>query len=342
MRRLLIPLVVLVLAGLACSPLGGGRVTPAQPVEATQAQPSEATAAPTPESGGEAEAPALERVGKDALSALDSYRSRITTQWTPSGGTPEGTTMVEEYTRDPAAHRIIVEGPEGTVEVVQIGDTGWFCTSGQCVQSAQDEEDMLADMGAATFDPADFTTASDYTYVGQETVNGIRSRHYSLHLSAAEIAALAQGSVTDVQADVWIADQSGLPEFVVRYQMSWKETRDSVEGTVEFSFEVYDVNEPFTIEPPEGAVGLPEDVPAYPGASDLMVMEGFISFSTTDDVTTVGDFYESELDAQGWTKAEDSSLEGMVNQQWTKDGRKLTLMISAGDEGKTSVVIMLE
>ncbi len=332
---------MLVLAALACSlPGGGGNATPAPQTEPTQASSAEQpTAVPTPESGGEVPAP---QVAEDALAGLDSYRARMISQWTPTGGTPEGMTLVEEYTRDPAAHRIMLEGTEGTVEIVQIGDTGWFCTNGQCVQSAQEGEDILADMGVATFDPADFTSGTDYTYKGEETVNGIRARCYDLNLSAAEIAALAQGSVTDVQANACIAAQSGLPEFVVRYQMSWKETRDSTEGATEFSFEVYDVNQPFTIEPPEGAAGLPEDVPAYPGASELMMMEGFISFSTTDDVATVADFYDSELSAQGWTKAEDASLEGMVNQTWTKDDRTLNLMISAGEEGKTSVLITLE
>lgn len=339
MKKIWIPLVMLVLAALACSLPGGGNATPVQPAEATQAPLSEATAVPTTESAGEA--PALE-VGEDALAGLDSYRARITSQWTPTSGTPKVTTLVEEYTRDPAAHRIMMEGTEGTVEIVQIGDTGWFCTDGQCVQSAQEEEDILADMGAATFDPVDFTKSADYTYKGEETVNGIRARHYTLNLSAAEIAAMAQGSVTDVQADVWVAAQSGLPEFVVRYRMGWKETRDGVEGTTEFLFEVYDVNEPITIEPPEGAASLPEDVPAYPGASELMVMEGFVSFSTSDDVATVAEFYGTGLAAQGWTKSEDAALEGMVNQTWTKDGRTLNLMISAGDEGKTSVLIALE
>jgi len=337
-KKIWIPLVMLVLAALACSLPGGGNATPVQQ-EATQAPSQRETTAVPTEASGEAPAP---EVAPNALSNLDSYRARITSQWMPTGGTPQGMTMVEEYTRDPAAHRIVIEGTEGTVEIVQIGDTGWFCTDGQCVQSAQEEEDILAEMGAATFDPADFTSDADYTYKGEETVNGIRSRHYTLNLSAAEIAAIAQGSVTDVQADVWIAAQSGLPEFVVRYQMSWKETRDSVEGTTEFSFEVYDINKPITIEPPEGAASLPEDVPAYPGASELMVMEGFVSFSTTDDVATVADFYSTGLSAQGWTNAEDTSLEGMVNQTWKKGERTLTLMISAGEGGKTSVLITLE
>lgn len=341
MKKIWIPVTVLVLAALACSlPGGGGNATPTRETEVTQAPSVEQpTAAPTPESGGEVPAP---QVAEDALAGLDSYRARMISQWTPAGGTPEGTTLLEEYTRDPAAHRVVIEGPEGTVEIVQIGDTGWFCTNGECMQSAQDEEDILSDMGATTFDPADFTSGTDYTYKGEETVNGIRARCYALDLSAAEIAAMAQGSVTDVQANACIAAQSGLPEFVVRYQMGWKETRDDTEGTTEFSFEVYDVNRPFTIEPPEGAAGLPEDVPAYPGASELMMMEGFISFSTTDDVATVADFYGTGLPTQGWTKEEDTTLEGMVSQTWTKDDRTLNLMISAGEGGKISVLIILE
>jgi hypothetical protein len=76
---------MLILATLACSLPGGGKATPVQ---------QEATAIPT-ESSGEAPAP---EVAPDALAGLDSYRARITSQWTPTGGTPQGMTLVEEYT----------------------------------------------------------------------------------------------------------------------------------------------------------------------------------------------------------------------------------------------------
>jgi hypothetical protein len=235
-----------------------------------------------------------------------------------------------------------VQGTQGTVEIVQIGDTAWFCSNGQCAQTTQSEENLLSGMGAAAFDPADFTSDSNYTYVGEETVNGVHTRHYTLDLNAAQVALLAQGSVSDVHTDVWVADQSGLPEFVVRYQMGWTETRADVEGTVEYSTEVYDVNVPFTIEPPEGAASLPEDVPMYPGATDLMIMEGFASFSVTDNVTTVADFYRTGLAGQGWTSTSDATLEGSVSQTWTKDDRTLTLMIGPGEGGGSSVVITLQ
>ncbi|MCX7682229.1 MAG: hypothetical protein N2508_09765 [Anaerolineae bacterium] len=338
MKRIWVPIVMVVLATLACSLPGGGKATPVQQPEVTHpASQEEATAVPTREAGEEAPPP---EVAENALEGLDSYRARTTLEWIPVDGTPQSVTWLEEHTREPLARRIVVESSEGIMELVQIGDVGWICAGGTCMQATQSQE-APADMGVPAWDPADFTSA-DYTYKGEETVNGIRARHYVLKLDAAEIAALAQGSISDVQSEVWIAAESGLPEFAVRYQMSWKETRDGTEGAARFSYEVSDVNAPITIKPPENAVSFPEDVPPYPTAADLMLMEGLISFSTTDDVTTVADFYSKELPARGWTKGEDMTLEGMVNQSWTKDGRTLHLMISAADDGKTSVMITLE
>jgi hypothetical protein len=337
---------LLVLVSLACSPLGKAtRPTPETAGEAAEQTPvSEEGAAPTP-AGEEAEgeAPALE-VAPDALSGLDSYRARVTSQWTPTGGAPEGMTMEEEFTREPAASRIVFNAGEGQAsEIVRIGDTMWFCSGGSCSQTQQSEEDLESSFGALAFKPEDFTTNTDYDYVGRESVNGINTRHYVLKLTEAQVALLSQGKVSDIKTETWVADESGLPEFVVRYQITWNEVRTDREGSTLFSYEIYDVNAPITIEPPEGAAkNLPEDVPMYDGATDLLASEGMVMFSVADDVATVAEFYRGELAAQGWTMGSDDSFEGTVSQTWTKDDRTLNLMIAKKDEGGSSVIITLQ
>lgn len=337
--RIWMVLVLLVLASLACS-LGGAGSTP----EAGEvAIPEEGGEAAVPEEEGAAadeEAPALE-LDSDAMSGFDSYRMRTVTQWTPESGNPERMVMEQEYTRDPEAHRMVMESEQGGIEWVQIEDTAWYCFGGSCAQSQQGAEDVASDLGGFSFDPEEFTSA-DSEYVGQDTVNDIRTRHYSLDLNVVEVMLLAQGEIANVQGDAWVADEPSLPAFVVRYVLSWEETRGEQGGAFEFSYDVYDVNEPITIEPPEGAAGLPEDVPAYPGATDLIVMEGLASFSAPDDAATVANFYRTELAAQGWAKDSDDDLGGMVTQVWSKDGRTLNLMISSGEGGDSSVVITME
>jgi hypothetical protein len=339
MRKLWIPLVVLVLAALACSLPGGGNPTPAQQAEATQAPSSdeEATAvSPTSESGDEAA-----QIDSAALSNLSSYRVRWSMQWTPEGGTAESTVILQEHTREPQAYRITMEGGQGSIEMVQIEGTTWTCFGGSCAQTQASEDDIASQFDAQVLDPSDLTSDSDMDYVGQETVNGISTRHYTLNLNAAGVALLGQGEVTDVNSAVWIADDASLPAFVVRYTMTWQETRDGQAGANEISYEVYDVNAPFTIEPPENAASMPEDIPAYPDAATLMVMEGLVSFSTSDDVATVADFYRAELPNLGWTGQSDDVQAALVMQTWVKDAQTMTLMITEGEEG-TSVMITLE
>jgi hypothetical protein len=125
--------------------------------------------------------------------------------------------------------------------------------------------------------------------------------------------------------------------------MSWTEKRQDLNGTASFVYETYDVNAPFSIEPPEGAVesGLPEDVPLYPGAGEVFSMQGMTSFSSSDSASALADFYRDGLATGGWTMQSDESLETMVQQAWKKGNRTLNLVI-ADQNGGSSVMITIE
>jgi len=280
-------------------------------------------------------------VDEDALAGLNSYRLRVTVAWTPESGEAERFAMQEEFTREPPARRLVMEGGAQAVEWVQIGDTAWFCTGGTCAQTQQGADDLLSGFGGLAFEPDGFIGGREAELVGQETVNEISTQHYRLKLSPAEVGILARGEVTDLRADVWVSVEAGLPAFVVRYLQSWREQRDDQPGSAEYSYELYDVNQPFTIEPPAGAVGMPEDIPPYPGAKDLLVMEELITFSTSDAVSTVVEFYRAELPTKGWVKTSDQEVSGSYTLIWSKEGRTLTLMIGPGQDGGTSVVIAI-
>jgi hypothetical protein len=330
MKRIWIVLTVLMLASLACS-LGG----------VTGNAPETETAIPETGDVGD-ETPGVE-VDTEALPSLESYRARVVTRWTPEGGTAEGVSVEMEHTKNPLAHRMLMENEQGNFEWVQIEDTAWLCQDGACAQYQGNTEDAISALGVPAFDPARSTTESDSEYAGRETVNGLSAHHYTLKLSALQVAALAQGDIADIRSDAWIADESGLPAFVVRHTLTWKETRGEQKGTYEYTYDVYDVNAPITIEPPEGAIGFPEDVPAYPGATNLFITEGMISFSASDDVATVADFYRTELAALGWAKESDEEMGGFIQQAWNKDGRTLSLMLSpAGNGSGTDVIISME
>ncbi len=332
---------LLVLAAMACS-LGGKTATP--PPEATGAPPSggQPTAPPPPTE----EAPPLE-IAPTALENLNSYRSRLIWRQTVEGRAPETLTMEQEETREPAARRIVItsEGGEspGTVEFVQIGDTTWMCSpDGGCIQTQQSAEEA-AEFGGGLLSRAEDLASSDYRYVGRDTVNGVRSRHYTLNLSPEMLPGMVQGTVTATKADIWVADEAGLPAFVTRFTVSWEGTQEDgkkIQG--DWTYEVYDVNKPITIQPPEGATGAPEDVPLYPGATDQTIMGNLIMFSSADPVEDVAEFYRKEMPGLGWTAGEESTLGNTVIQEWTKGNRKASLMISAKDEGGCTVMITIE
>ncbi|MGD1995427.1 MAG: hypothetical protein PVH62_01495 [Anaerolineae bacterium] len=343
-NKTLIALTILLLASLACSVgglAGGG-------AEETTPAPTDLEAEPTQppstegEGGATEEAPPPE-IAPDALSGLNSYRARSVWSWTPESGTPQSVEIQQEGTREPAALRFTMTSEGETIEWVQIGDTSWICSGGTCIQSQQSEDEFISQFGEGfLLEPSDLVPDSDYRYVGGETINGVRTRHYVLSFSPAVLMAMTQGEITEVDSEAWIADEAGLPAFTVRFTLSWRGTQEGAAGTGEYSYEVYDVNSPLTIEPPEGAgAGMPEDVPSYPGATDLTIMGENIVFSAPDDIAAVAGFYRTELAALGWTNQSDEELAGMINQTWSKAGRSLTLMISP-DDGGSSVLITLQ
>ena len=365
------PITLLVLASLACSIFGGareaielGQEAATQVSEAATAVGEEGMATLIPGSSedetteeqtateeAESQEPVEEEVADpdldaDALEGLESYRARFTAEWNPEEGEGETFTFEEAHTRSPSAQRLLMKGmaEDETVEIVQIEDQSWMCTGGTCTQMQADPEDLAAGFSeAAMFDPAGTVDDADTTFVGRERVNGVQTRHYKLNLTAMQAAFLAQGDVSDVDGDVWIADESDLPELAVRFEMSWTETREDVTGQSTFVYETYDINDPFTIEPPEGAEesGLPDDVPPYPNAEETFSMAGMVTFETPDSVSDVADFYRENLAAEGWTVESDDEMEGMVQQVWSKDGRALTLLVS-DEDGASSVMISIE
>lgn len=349
-----IALIVLMLASLACSlgDLTGGMVGggDADVEESGGGDAGESGGGDAGESGGgdtgggdSGEEADPSDVDPDALSGLNSYRSTMIWRITPAGGEPETLQMTQEETRDPHAMRFTMDMGPQTTEFVQIGDTSWLCSAGSCVQSQQSEEEFMSQFGEGfMIEPSDVIPDSDYQRVGRENVNGIRTQHYRLSIPPAQAMMLTQGTVDDVESEVWIADERDLPTFVVRFRLAWEGTYEGEQASGEYIIEVTDINAPFTIEPPEGAEdsGLPEDIPTYPNATDFVVFSGNASFTSSDSPETVADFYRNQLPTLGWTNQDDQVMGEMINQTWGKEGRTITLMITPQDGGSGVVITM--
>lgn len=336
-----------ILSTLACS-LGGKTATPPEatgvpPAQATATVPS-AQATATAPSGEEAPPPAL---SSSTLENLNSYRSRFVVRQTVEGGATETVTMEVEETREPAARRMVftMEGGDnpGTMEMVQIGDTTWMCSPDSgCILTQTSGEESTGFGEGILFKPEEFASA-DYVYVGRDTVNGVSSRHYSLNLTPEMMAGMVQGTVTAAKADVWVADASGMPAYVTRFTASWEgKTEDGKNITGDWAWDIYDVNKPITIQPPEGASTWPEDIPVYPGATDKGMLGSLMMFSSADPAGDVAEFYRNEMPRLGWTAGEEGALGDIITQEWTKGDRKVSLMITPKDEGGCSVMITVE
>lgn len=328
---LFIIVTLLALTTLACSLGGNGQSEP------TTTSPSEATPTASPSEEGEEL-----NIDTNALEQLQSYRIRYVWEHRSGDNVVETNTVEGEETRNPrAVHYRISDNSGSATEIVQIENNTWMCTP-SCIQIQQSAEEEMESLLDIFIDPADLLIESEYQYAGKESVNGIPCRHYHSSTPASILQVYSHGELLEAQADAWIADSPDLPNFVTRYSGTWKvRDEEGVEHTYSYTFDVYDINTPITIEPPEGAAEIPEDIPIYEDAAELFIAEGMISYVSNAPLEEIATFYRDNMPANGWTSVSESTYGDSIMQLWSKDGRNATIMISAEDE-KASVAIMLQ
>jgi len=270
----------------------------------------------------------------DGLEQLDSYRATISYVMKKGDGTEESFSLEQAATRDPAAQHLTMSSADGDVEYIQIEDQMWIRFGEEWMQGSADTADMDDGFGSMLSSSDDWISdvdEGDYEYLGKETVNGIKTKHYRVEYSEGWMGLLdeadADGDIDSGVADVWIANESDLPEFIVRYRVELEGMLDGEEGSVTLAQDVTEINEDVTIEAPEGVAmgGLPEGVPVYPGATDVTSFGGMNTFTVPDDVETVSEFYTDALEDAGWEKGDDGfEMENMVSSTWSKDGEDIT------------------
>ncbi len=324
-KTLLLILTVILALGLAACGSGGDDATPepAAPTTAASSADTEtadepaaaATQAPAPTAKptlapAPTDAPAAaeeeplnltDRVS--GLEDLKSYRLTWTSEWTPEDPTkkPMQMTWTQEFTTDPSAQSIAwsgsseATGGEETISRMwRIGPTTYMMfdkdEETQCMAITQDEED--AD---PPFDPSLLGGVEDAKYVGRETVNGIRTKHYVYDSTGFALLGADQ-----VSGDVWVAEDGG---YMVKEMLTWEggaglfsmAAQDEAKGKGSWTWELSDINAQFTIEPPEeclnpaGDAALPDaagckehdadrpDVavhPEYAGSRDREILSG--------------------------------------------------------------------
>jgi hypothetical protein len=93
-----------------------------------------------------------------------------------------------------------------------------------------------------------------------------------------------------------------------------------------------------TINPAES--GLPDDIPLYPGATDLFKMSQFVMFKAPDEPGVVAAYYKEQMLANGWNLTMETNEGDVSMQMWDKAKGQVTLVVSV-QEGMTQVNISL-
>lgn len=358
---LFILLTMLLGLSLACNFLSGGNQSPPPAPTAVSGSNGEATApapatntetpptTPAPETNTETPptAPPAENNGtsgefQDVAALTVNYRLRIHVAWQPEGQDAEVTDMLIERTIDPDAEHFLITSPDGDFDTYRIGTQYTMCSADGCFSMSDSEASPMFESTDTTL-PFISNPDADMKKIGTEKINGIKTTHYQIKFSAAAIAELASGDVSNIQSEAWVAENyQGFPSFVMRWTATWDEVRDGVSGKSTVNYEVSDLGADFTIAPPDNSTtgNVPDDVPIYSNAQQSLSMGGMMVYTTTDDVQTVTDFYAQELPNQGWTLDSDGSMTGMTMQTWTKGDRSLQLLITL-DESNNTTSIML-
>jgi hypothetical protein len=280
----------------------------------------------------------------DSLNGINSYRSRIVLEWQSDEGLSGTTETQMEATREPRAQRIIMVDEEGASEWIRVGDTEWACTDEGCLPSLESMPGFGEEIILWSAQLAEAFEEMDYDYLGEETIGEVDTLHYAISSPPRGTFGPLREDATDVQAEIWVANEEALPTFVVRLVLSWELTAEGEEGEGEYTLDIYDVNRPLAIERPAGAPdAVPEDIPIYGsgafGRGVQPLLGGGTSYSSQDSPATVAEFYRNELAALGWTLESEEVGESFL-QLWSKGGWNLTVEVSPEESGCGIVIEM--
>jgi hypothetical protein len=359
--------IVFSITALACS-LSSGATAPKAPATvkavATEVKSAVSTSAPAasptavkpggatpPSSSGSSDDKPLSLSSRQAgLDKLKSYRMKWLAEWksTDSSSAESASwNWVEEYSSNPQALHWMWQLTDSkdksknlNMEWWQIGNTTYMLTKdasgkGQCISFSSDDQKNQLTKGL--FSPNALGSVSNAKFVGAETVNGLKTRHYKYDEKA--VAIFASGKVN---GDIWVAVDG---EFAVKEIMNWSGVAglfgigSNAKGDGKWTWEITDVDQPIAIKAPDGCGGEASDIPVMADATDKARFGDTTSYTTPSKLADVVKFYQKEMPAAGWKVEGDTMITDELAQlQYVKGDKKAQIMISV-DQGKTQVLI---
>lgn len=279
------------------------------------------------------------------LTDLTSYRMTTTIEIVEEGsdGTTKTTTVTMESTSvaDPPANSVSMtfEGdmPElagmQTMLLVQIEDEIYSVLPAMgCVASSASEqgfENPFSDLAdASTF--LDGVTGATRV-LPNETINGVETIHYTFEQSTLP----SDSGLQSAKGDLYVAVEGGyMVRLILEGSGQVSALTDSPEGgtgTVHMQMDLFDVNQPLTVEVPEGCNTADSAYPMLDGATNLISMAGFTNYQVSGvSVADAAAFYQTEMVAAGYTADEDSTFitDTSAVLSFAKDGKNVTVTIS--------------
>lgn len=359
---ILLAVCALMLAMLACSLFGGSTPAPTKAPEkpaATEASPEKAPTKPAQETAPTKEqqqAPTGDELMdisnlNDGLDSLQSYRmymlvkiDGVDENGKDVKGDIEIINDVIKGSKDTAmtmniSGDIMAEAQSmgGTIGMYRVGDTSYIIFGETCMS-------MPVDDSAAEdkpIDPNDMLGKLKKVKLvaSGETVNGIVTDHYKVDKEN-----LDSETFTNGEGDIWVA-QDG--KYVVKFTGNGEGKFDlggsgtKTDSKMEWIYELQEINKITEIVAPEckGGSGA-EDIPVPENATEVSNLGGLMTFKSADNVKTLAEFYKTKLPENGWRADGDpTELDTMAILNYTKDNRKLSVMITKEDAGGSSVLI---
>jgi hypothetical protein len=297
--------------------------------------------------------------------ALDSYRARIEMELVEE---PEGLgegeepglgdvfammfddwVMEIEWVREPEARHTVstYAGMIPDTESIEIGDTMWLKMGDDWMQipSGPSDEEAAAQQGfQLDFEDMLKDLESGMTLAGTETVDNIHCQKYTIDTEYTMAFPIPEDTSEEaqqfmptemaihVQGEFWIADQRDLPPVVIQSQTTQELTFEIASQTTEVVYReerhLYDINEPITIEPPEGAMEVPS-LPT-PSASEQLTPPAEQPGATLETASLDSlDSYRLDWSVQVQMSA-GGEMEMSYTMEWVREPPARHLVMSLG------------
>ncbi|MBE9478623.1 MAG: hypothetical protein IMY80_01550 [Chloroflexi bacterium] len=200
----------------------------------------------------------------DALNGLSSYRLKVSVDWTRAvpleyHGNWQGYTLQQVTTRQPDARHVY--------PLTEYGLEGWWVEASGSIWNCDDSKSEVCTKHDTAGYPLNHPLVAGietilldaprgaFHYVGEEDIASVATQHFSIEYTPLAEAAHWDkehlDTIKNVQGDIWIANQAGMPFFVVQAIVHWEGFMDEADGEGVYEYIVSDLNADITIPLPQ-------------------------------------------------------------------------------------------